>query len=154
MAFFPSLWQPDFTSFDSLEGPAHWCRSTTPQTFVMANSRFLHSRILTIANRNIFWYLIFLPVGQKDFSMGILAVTLCMLNFLPGWNWSLVLSVFLCVSTYTKSSKWAKTFKWVKIFECHLHCCMKISYLEAYGPAVISQANLNLKFYISIGEQK
>lgn len=31
---------------------------------------------------------------------------------------------------------------------------MNISYLGAYGPAVISQANLILKFYISVGGQK
>lgn len=34
-----------------------------------------------MANRNVFWDLIFLPVWQEDFSMGILAVILCMLNF-------------------------------------------------------------------------
>lgn len=79
-----SVWQPDLT-FDSLEAPAHRCRSTTPQT-----SWFLHSR-------KIFWDLIFLPVGQKDLSTGILAVILCMFFYQAGIDhW-----FYQCLCTYT-----------------------------------------------------
>lgn len=60
----------------------------------------------------------------------------------------------LCIYTHKIQQVEQWTFKWTKIFEGHLHCCMNISCLEAYGLAVISQANLILKLYISVGGQK
>lgn len=41
-----------------------------------------------------------------------------------------------------------------QVFECDLHCCMNIFYLEVYGPAVISQAYTILKFYMIVYGQQ